>query len=88
MGMFPDVDGAVIEEESFYQKVHTGYDLIFNPSVTRFMKLVQEHGGRAFGGGKMLLYQAVIAYELWTGVQIGKELAAKIYDRLTEAMKG
>ena len=88
VGMFPDVDGAVIEEESFYQKVRTGYDLIFNPSVTRFMKLVQEHGGRAFGGGKMLLYQAVIAYELWTGVQIGKELAAEIYDRLTEAMKG
>ena len=88
VGMFPDVDSAVIEEESFYQKVHTGYDLIFNPSVTRFMALVQKHGGRAFGGGKMLLYQAVIAYELWTGAQIGKELADQIYDRLAEAMKG
>lgn len=88
VGMFPEVDSAVIEEEAFYHKVHTGYDLIFNPSVTRFMKLVQEHGGRAFGGGKMLLYQAVIAYELWTGAQIQKELAARIYDKLTEAMRG
>ena len=87
VGMFPDVDKAVIEDEAFYQKVHTGYDLIFNPSVTRFMELVQEHGGKAFGGGKMLLYQAVIAYELWTGVQIGKELAAEIYGRLREAME-
>lgn len=88
VGMFPQVDSAVIEEEAFYHKVHTGYDLIFNPPVTRFMELVQKHGGRAFGGGKMLLYQAVIAYELWTGTQIQKELAARIYDELTEAMKG
>ena len=87
VGMFPDADSAVIEEESFYQKIHTGYDLIFNPSVTRFMELVRGHGGRAFGGGKMLLYQAVIAYELWTGVQIGKELAEEIYGSLREALE-
>ena len=88
VGMSPDVDSAVIEDESFYQRLHTGYDLIFNPPVTRFMELVWKNGGRAFGGGKMLLYQAVIAYELWTGTQIGKELAAETYGKLTEAMKG
>ena len=87
VGMFPDVERAVIEEENFYHKIHTGYDLIFNPSVTRFMELVKKHGGRAFGGGKMLLYQAVIAYELWTGEQIQMELAGEVYDKLREAME-
>lgn len=86
VGMFPNVGDVVIEEEAFYQKVHTGYDLIFNPSETRFMQKVKSSGGRAFGGMKMLLYQGVIAYELWTGVQVGKELAAEIYGRLTEAV--
>lgn len=86
VGMFPNVGDVVIEEEAFYQKVHTGYDLIFNPAETRFMQKVKSSGGRAFGGMKMLLYQGVIAYELWTGVQVGKELAAEIYGRLTEAV--
>lgn len=83
VGMFPNVEDVVIEEDAFYEKIHTGYDLIFNPSETRFMQKVKCSGGNAFGGMKMLLYQGVIAYELWTGVQVGKELAAEIYARLT-----
>ncbi len=84
VGMFPNVEEAAIEDEKFYEKVHTGYDLIFNPSETRFMQKVRSYGGRAYGGMKMLLYQGIIAYELWTGVQVERELAAEIYDRLLQ----
>lgn len=87
VGMFPHVEDAVIEDEAFYERIHTGYDLIFNPSETRFMQKVRSHGGRAFGGMKMLLYQGIIAYELWTGEQVGRELAAEIYGRLTGMME-
>jgi len=87
VGMFPHVGDVIIEDDAFYERVHTGYDLIFNPSETRFMQKVKNHGGRAFGGMKMLLYQGIIAWELWTGVQVGEELAVEIYHRLTEAMK-
>lgn len=80
VGMFPDTEEAVIEDAAFYERIHTGYDLIFNPAKTKFMKLVEAHGGRAFCGYKMLLYQGVIAYELWTGRQIGDELAQEIYE--------
>lgn len=79
VGMFPDTEAVVIEDAAFYERIHTGYDLIFNPAKTKFMKLVEAHGGRAFCGYKMLLYQGVIAYELWTGKQIGDELAQEIY---------
>ncbi len=79
VGMFPDTEAVVIEDAAFYERIHTGYDLIFNPAKTKFMKLVEAHGGRAFCGYKMLLYQGVIAYELWTGQQIGDELAQEIY---------
>jgi len=82
VGMYPDTDRAVIEDPAFYGKIHTGYDLIFNPVKTRFMQLVEDGGGRAFGGMKMLLYQGVIAYELWTGKQIDRELSAEIYEKL------
>ena len=86
VGMFPDVEKAVIEEEEFYKRVHTGYDLIFNPAETLFMKRVRENGGKAFGGLKMLLYQGIIAYELWTGRQVDEILAQKAYSKMKKAM--
>ena len=86
VGMFPNVEEAVIEDGSFYERVHTGYDLIFNPFKTKFMSLVERSGGRAFNGLKMLLYQGVIAHELWTGARISRELSMLAYEAMMEAM--
>lgn len=86
VGMFPNVGEAVIEDEAFYRKIHTGYDLVFNPAETKFMSNVRQGGGRAFNGLKMLLYQGIIAYELWTGVRVDQELAQKAYGAMKEAM--
>jgi len=88
VGMHPNVEDAVIEEEAFYKRVHTGYDLIFNPLETKFMKLVKNCGGEAFNGLKMLLYQGVIAYELWTGCEISENQAAVIYEKMLDGMQG
>lgn len=87
VGMFPHTEEAVIEDEDFYRRIHTGYDLIFNPAQTRFMRLAAESGGRAYNGLKMLLYQGIIAYELWTGAEISAELAGKAYQEMKRAMK-
>ena len=87
VGMYPGCDAAVIEDPAFYEKVHTGYDLIFNPTKTRFMELVEAQGGKAYNGAKMLLYQGIIAFELWTGCEIKSWLADKVYERMQEAKK-
>ncbi len=86
VGMYPNTDEAVIEEAAFYEKAHTGYDLIFNPAETKFMKLVKENGGRAYNGLKMLLYQGIIAYELWTGRQVDEPLVQTAYAEMRRAM--
>ncbi len=86
VGMYPNVGEAPIEEKEFYQKVGIGYDLVFNPARTRFMELVEEAGGRSYGGLGMLLYQGVIAYELWTGRQVDDALADVAYGKMKEAM--
>ena len=86
VGMFPDVDDVLIDDPAFYGKIHTGYDLIFNPAKTRFMSLVEESGGRAHNGLKMLLYQGIIAYELWTGAKVDNELAELSYGEMKRAM--
>ena len=85
VGMHPHTEHAAIEEDDFYRMIHTGYDLIYNPEETRFMKKVKEQGGRAFNGLKMLLYQGIIAYELWNKTEITKEQAEEIYKRLKDA---
>jgi len=60
-----DDDGCVIEDKDFYKKVSFGVDLIYRD--TDFCKYVKEAGGKSFNGMNMLLYQGIIAYELWSG---------------------
>ena len=86
IGMYPKVEEAVINDKAFYDKIHTAYDLIYNPGETRFMQLVKEAGGSAYNGLKMLLYQGIIAYELWNRIGISEEKAEKIYEKLKEKL--
>ncbi|MCM1193799.1 MAG: shikimate dehydrogenase [Butyrivibrio sp.] len=86
VGMFPEAERAVIEEADFYKRIHTGYDLIFNPAETRFMQLTEAAGGRAYNGLRMLLYQGVIAYELWTGRKVAGEQEKLAYRAMQQAM--
>jgi len=86
VGMYPHADDVIIGDTDFYQRVHTGYDLIFNPFQTKFMQMVQSQGGKAYNGLKMLLYQGIIAYELWTGQAIDDSLAETVYEKMKSAM--
>lgn len=79
VGLYPDVNSAVIEDEEFYKKAAVGVDIIYNPAVTKFMKLINAQGKKSFNGLKMLLYQGISAYELWNDCRISKENADKVY---------
>ena len=82
VGLYPHVEDVVIEDRAFYQRIHTGFDLIYSPWETKFMRLVRENGGAAFNGLKMLLYQGIIAYELWNGVKVSEEDAMAVYEKM------
>lgn len=84
VGLSPHTEDVVISDKAFYQKIHTGFDLIYNPWETKFMRLVREQGGAAYNGLKMLLYQGIIAYELWNDVHISEEQAQVVYEKLKE----
>lgn len=88
VGMFPDTGHAVIEDEDFYKLVKTGYDVIFNPTTTRFMELVRRYGGEAFHGLKMLLYQGIIAWELWNDMEVDRETETEIYRKMEKVLGG
>ncbi len=87
IGMHPKVDEVVISDKAFYERVEVGYDLIFNPGNTRFMQLTEAAGARAYNGAKMLVYQGIIAFELWNKLSISEETAKIVCDLVTEALK-
>ena len=86
IGMFPNVDDVVIEDEDFYEKISAGFDTIYNPAETVFMKKCRAHGKKTVNGLKMLLYQGVIAYELWNKVSVPEKLTDQVYERLCEIL--
>jgi len=42
-------------------------DLLYQPSDTTMLRIARESGGLAFGGLGLLLHQAALSFELWTG---------------------
>lgn len=43
------------------------YDVVYNPKETKLLKLARENGAATANGIGMLLYQGVLAFEIWTG---------------------
>jgi 3-dehydroquinate dehydratase/shikimate dehydrogenase len=51
--------------------VHCAYDLIYNPADTRFLREARQVGCDTIGGLEMLVAQAKLQFELWTGKKPG-----------------
>ena len=67
IGLFPDVDEKpIIEYESITDKM-TVCDVIPNPPHTPFLSEAAKRGARTINGLGMLVYQAAIAFRIWTG---------------------
>ncbi len=65
-------DAAVLEIKDFLQPraikgKGIAVDLIYNPSVTPFLRNARRAGWKAVNGAGMLLYQGAKSFELWTG---------------------
>lgn len=46
------------------------YDLVYNPSTTRMMKQAKAQGLRICNGLGMLVEQAILSFQLWTGISV------------------
>lgn len=82
VGLSPDDDACVIEDEDFFELVDSAVDLIYKPKETAFMKKVAAHGGRAYNGLRMLVYQAVSSYEFFMKKEVPEEAAEELYNEL------
>ena len=46
----------------------TVYDLVYNPAETAFVRFSRECGAKGATGLGMLVEQAALSFEVWTGV--------------------
>ncbi len=82
VGLFPDNDKAVIEDPDFYKMIHTGFDAVYRPLQTAFLRKCANAGAKCIDGLRVLLYQGTTAFELWNDVKVSDELSEKIYGKL------
>lgn len=84
-GMEPNIGACPISDFSFVDKNTAAADMIYNPSETVFLREMKAHGARVcINGLGMLIYQGIVAYEIFTGVKV--ELS--LYDDIKREVFG
>jgi len=67
IGMTPNIDQSPLPENISLPKDTRIYDLVYNPHDTKLVKDARAKGLNATTGLGMLIEQAALAFELWTG---------------------
>jgi shikimate dehydrogenase len=67
VGMFPDVESSPWPESLSFLSNTAVYDLVYNPPETLFVRQARASGLCAENGIGMLVEQAALAFEIWTG---------------------
>jgi shikimate dehydrogenase len=74
LGMTPNVDQSPWPENLSLPSNAFVYDLVYNPRVTKFVSDARLQGLKAGTGLGMLIEQAALAFEKWTGHNPPKEI--------------
>lgn len=84
LGMTPNTESSPMEDQDI--EILNGkicYDIVYNPSQTKFLKQAIQAGGKPVGGLDMLIYQGAKSFNLWTGFEFPIE---KIKSKLDEVL--
>jgi shikimate dehydrogenase len=65
VGMYPNVEEAPALPYQFFTPQHLAYDLIYNPTDTKFMQQAALQGAHTVNGLNMLYSQAEAAWKIW-----------------------
>lgn len=65
-GMYPKVNNSPLPRE-IVSSTSAAYDVIYNPAKTLFLKYAEDAGIKHCNGLSMLVWQAAVAQEIWTG---------------------
>jgi len=84
VGMSPKINQSIIPKELLHNRL-TVFDIVYNPKETRLLVEARERGCAVVYGYKMLLYQAALQFELFTGLKAPLKAMESV---LTQALEG
>jgi shikimate dehydrogenase len=74
VGMAPNIDRSPLPENLSLPQHVAIYDLVYNPIETKLVKNARLKGLKATTGLGMLIEQAALSFELWTGKSPSREV--------------
>jgi len=91
VGMYPQNDDRIISKKVFSQfkdlKGKYFFDVIFNPYKTTFLVDAEKRGAKISSGTYMMIYQAIYAFKLWTGIDLKRLNIEEINNELIVALQ-
>ncbi len=74
IGMYPNIDQKpVVTSDMMHQDLVVN-DIVYNPIKTGLIKEAEKAGAKSISGIKMLMYQGVEAFKIWTGIEPSVEI--------------
>lgn len=88
IGMYPEIEDSITDIEDSFNEEQIVFDLIYNPTKTKLLRMAEEQGAKVVGGMTMLISQAAKSFQLWNEVEmpvveITKKLEEYIAKNLT-----
>jgi len=74
LGMTPNIDQSPLAENLSLPKHVAIYDLIYNPGQTKLVREARSQGLNATTGLGMLIEQAALGFEIWTGQHPSRDI--------------
>ncbi|MFA5770108.1 MAG: shikimate dehydrogenase [Patescibacteria group bacterium] len=76
VGMSPNINQSLVDKKLLHKKL-TVMDIVSNPQETKLLKEAQEVGCQVVFADRMLLWQGVLKFELYTGTKPPVEVVEK-----------
>ena len=86
VGMFPKVDECPVTEQVI-KSCKSVFEVIYNHNVTKLMKTAEDNGIKTIGGMAMLVWQAVVAHEIWSGAKYSDADIEKLIEDMRAELK-
>jgi shikimate dehydrogenase len=84
LGMSPNTEASPWPVETPFPENAAIYDLVYNPNETLLVRQARAAGLKAVTGFGMLIEQAALAFERWTGLEAPRTLMHKALDEPTK----
>lgn len=69
IGMYPNVNQKPLVTADMMHSDLVVNDVVYNPLKTGLLKEAEKAGAKGISGAKMLIYQGVEAFRIWTGIE-------------------